>query len=198
MATNPPKPIYPPVVQSGVASGGYVSTGLETYSPNSLTAGNNNVSASRSFPESFGANRSEPNTATPSRNPGSPSAGGPTAGTLNIFKEWTTNTYKYAKQVLAERLGSATRTCDPALDERISALRELHRRYQRLVTVLRAYSAHLAFTRQTQAALGDVLREIGSRTPTLSDQFQCNAEIQRIVSPHSLSWCKFSFRQENF
>ncbi|CAH8490661.1 unnamed protein product [Heterobilharzia americana] len=89
---------------------------------------------------------------------------------LENLKHWGVNTLKCTKQIIEEKLGTASVTFDQELEDRISSLRNMHRQYK----ILHNLAQKLADSfRET---IGHQLQQ-----PELSNEFTYNTETQRIV-----------------
>lgn len=86
---------------------------------------------------------------------------------FDIVKKWGINTYKCTKQLLSERFGRGSRTVDLELELQIELLRETKRKYESVLQLGRALTAHLYSLLQTQHALGDAFADLSQKSPEL-------------------------------
>uniref|UniRef100_A0A8C5T6L3 ADP ribosylation factor interacting protein 2 n=1 Tax=Malurus cyaneus samueli TaxID=2593467 RepID=A0A8C5T6L3_9PASS len=86
---------------------------------------------------------------------------------FDIVKKWGINTYKCTKQLLSERFGRGSRTVDLELETQIELLRETKRKYESVLHLARALTAHLYSLVQTQHALGDAFADLSQKSPEL-------------------------------
>ncbi|NXX49869.1 ARFP2 protein, partial [Tricholaema leucomelas] len=100
---------------------------------------------------------------------------------LDIVKKWSINTYKCTKQLLSERFGRGSRTVDLELEAQIELLRETKRKYEGILQLARALTAHLCGLLQTQRALGEAFADLSQKSPELQEEFGYNAETQRLL-----------------
>lgn len=71
------------------------------------------------------------------------------------------------KQLLSERFGRGSRTVDLELETQIELLRETKRKYESVLQLARALTAHLYSLVQTQHALGDAFADLSQKSPEL-------------------------------
>ncbi|RMB96003.1 hypothetical protein DUI87_27537 [Hirundo rustica rustica] len=83
---------------------------------------------------------------------------------FDIVKKWGINTYKCTKQLLSERFGRGSRTVDLELETQIELLRETKRKYESVLHLARALTAHLYSLVQTQHALGDAFADLSQKS----------------------------------
>ncbi|XP_032909075.1 arfaptin-2 isoform X3 [Catharus ustulatus] len=100
---------------------------------------------------------------------------------FDIVKKWGINTYKCTKQLLSERFGRGSRTVDLELETQIELLRETKRKYESVLHLARALTAHLYSLVQTQHALGDAFADLSQKSPELQEEFGYNAETQKLL-----------------
>ncbi|XP_066170320.1 arfaptin-2 isoform X1 [Sylvia atricapilla] len=100
---------------------------------------------------------------------------------FDIVKKWGINTYKCTKQLLSERFGRGSRTVDLELETQIELLRETKRKYESVLQLARALTAHLYSLVQTQHALGDAFADLSQKSPELQEEFGYNAETQKLL-----------------
>ncbi|KAB0369913.1 hypothetical protein FD755_017875 [Muntiacus reevesi] len=113
--------------------------------------------------------------------PGDEVARGIAGEKFDIVKKWGINTYKCTKQLLSERFGRGSRTVDLELELQIELLREMKRKYERVLQLGRALTAHLYSLLQTQHALGDAFADLSQKSPELQEEFGYNAETQKLL-----------------
>lgn len=94
-----------------------------------------------------------PSHSTSPSGPGDEVARGIAGEKFDIVKKWGINTYKCTKQLLSERFGRGSRTVDLELELQIELLRETKRKYESVLQLGRALTAHLYSLLQTQHAL---------------------------------------------
>ncbi|EDL16790.1 ADP-ribosylation factor interacting protein 2, isoform CRA_b [Mus musculus] len=97
-----------------------------------------------------------PSHSTSPSGPGDEVARGIAGEKFDIVKKWGINTYKCTKQLLSERFGRGSRTVDLELELQIELLRETKRKYESVLQLGRALTAHLYSLLQTQHALGGI------------------------------------------
>ncbi|OWK17984.1 ARFIP2 [Cervus elaphus hippelaphus] len=113
-----------------------------------------------------GSGRHPSHNATPA-GPGDEVARGIAGEKFDIVKKWGINTYKCTKQLLSERFGRGSRTVDLELELQIELLRETKRKYESVLQLGRALTAHLYSLLQTQHALGDAFADLSQKSPEL-------------------------------
>ncbi|KAI5934808.1 Arfaptin-2 [Manis javanica] len=127
-----------------------------------------------------GSGRHPSHSATPA-GPGDEIARGIAGEKFDIVKKWGINTYKCTKQLLSERFGRGSRTVDLELELQIELLRETKRKYESVLQLGRALTAHLYSLLQTQHALGDAFADLSQKSPELQEEFGYNAETQKLL-----------------
>ncbi|XP_013399640.1 arfaptin-2 [Lingula anatina] len=152
------------------------SVGPASIKPPLYTAG---MQRSQTFPTSTGS----PNMSA--RNGGGTNPPRPFSQTasskLDSIKEWSLNTFKCTKQLLAERLGKGSRTVDLELESKIEVLRDTQRRYSNVLKLSRALTNHFYHVVQTQRALGEDFAELAQKSPELQEEFNYNSETQKAL-----------------
>ncbi|XP_072874903.1 arfaptin-2 isoform X1 [Chlorocebus sabaeus] len=113
-----------------------------------------------------GSGRHPSHSTTPA-GPGDEVARGIAGEKFDIVKKWGINTYKCTKQLLSERFGRGSRTVDLELELQIELLRETKRKYESVLQLGRALTAHLYSLLQTQHALGDAFADLSQKSPEL-------------------------------
>uniref|UniRef100_A0A2K5IEZ6 AH domain-containing protein n=1 Tax=Colobus angolensis palliatus TaxID=336983 RepID=A0A2K5IEZ6_COLAP len=113
-----------------------------------------------------GSGRHPSHSTTPT-GPGDEVARGIAGEKFDIVKKWGINTYKCTKQLLSERFGRGSRTVDLELELQIELLRETKRKYESVLQLGRALTAHLYSLLQTQHALGDAFADLSQKSPEL-------------------------------
>lgn len=103
------------------------------------------------------------------------------ASKLDSLKNWSINTYKCTKQLLAEKMGKGSRTVDLELEAKIEALRDTQRKYSNVLRLSRALTNHFYHVVQTQRALGDDFADLAQKSPDLQEEFGYNAETQKTL-----------------
>ncbi|XP_041522106.1 arfaptin-2 isoform X2 [Microtus oregoni] len=129
---------------------------------------------------SLGSGRHPSHSTSPS-GPGDEVARGIAGEKFDIVKKWGINTYKCTKQLLSERFGRGSRTVDLELELQIELLRETKRKYESVLQLGRALTAHLYSLLQTQHALGDAFADLSQKSPELQEEFGYNAETQKLL-----------------
>uniref|UniRef100_A0A7N5JT53 ARF interacting protein 2 n=1 Tax=Ailuropoda melanoleuca TaxID=9646 RepID=A0A7N5JT53_AILME len=129
---------------------------------------------------SLGSGRHPSHSTTPA-GPGDEVARGIAGEKFDIVKKWGINTYKCTKQLLSERFGRGSRTVDLELELQIELLRETKRKYESVLQLGRALTAHLYSLLQTQHALGDAFADLSQKSPELQEEFGYNAETQKLL-----------------
>eukprot|EP00069_Balaena_mysticetus_P020610 bmy_13092T0 len=127
-----------------------------------------------------GSGRHPSHNTTPT-GPGDEVARGIAGEKFDIVKKWGINTYKCTKQLLSERFGRGSRTVDLELELQIELLRETKRKYESVLQLGRALTAHLYSLLQTQHALGDAFADLSQKSPELQEEFGYNAETQKLL-----------------
>lgn len=97
------------------------------------------------------------------------------------LKSWSVKTFKCTKQLLSERLGKGTKTVDVELEAKIEILRDTRRKYENLAAVSGALSTHLSNMIQAQRVLSDSFTELSQKSNELKEEFQFNADTQRVL-----------------
>uniref|UniRef100_A0A673U4X9 ADP ribosylation factor interacting protein 2 n=1 Tax=Suricata suricatta TaxID=37032 RepID=A0A673U4X9_SURSU len=128
----------------------------------------------------LGSGRHPSHSTTPT-GPGDEVARGIAGEKFDIVKKWGINTYKCTKQLLSERFGRGSRTVDLELELQIELLRETKRKYESVLQLGRALTAHLYSLLQTQHALGDAFADLSQKSPELQEEFGYNAETQKLL-----------------
>ncbi|XP_031753316.1 arfaptin-2 isoform X2 [Xenopus tropicalis] len=100
---------------------------------------------------------------------------------FDLVKKWGINTYKCTKQMISERFGRGTRTVDLELETQIELLRDTKRKYEGVLQLARALTAHFYSLVQTQRALGDAFSDLSQKSPELQEEFGYNAETQKLL-----------------
>ncbi|KAF7259481.1 hypothetical protein EG68_03398 [Paragonimus skrjabini miyazakii] len=86
---------------------------------------------------------------------------------LESIKLWSLNTLKCTKQVIEEKLGTTTPTCDSQLDLRIETLRQMQKQYRVLLDAVRQFSVNLTKTVHSQRQLAAALETVYQGFSTL-------------------------------
>ncbi|XP_075054568.1 arfaptin-2 isoform X2 [Mixophyes fleayi] len=100
---------------------------------------------------------------------------------FDLVKKWGINTYKCTKQLISERFGRGSRTVDLELETQIELLRDTKRKYEGVLQLARALTAHFYSLVQTQRALGDAFSDLSQKSPELQEEFGYNAETQKLL-----------------
>ncbi|KAG9465450.1 hypothetical protein GDO78_018346, partial [Eleutherodactylus coqui] len=100
---------------------------------------------------------------------------------FDMVKKWGINTYKCTKQLISERFGRGSRTVDLELETQIELLRDTKRKYEGVLQLARALTAHFYSLVQTQRALGDAFSDLSQKSPELQEEFGYNAETQKLL-----------------
>nr|XP_048283607.1 arfaptin-2 isoform X1 [Myodes glareolus]XP_048283608.1 arfaptin-2 isoform X1 [Myodes glareolus] len=132
-----------------------------------------------------------PSHSTSPSGPGDEVARGIAGEKFDIVKKWGINTYKCTKQLLSERFGRGSRTVDLELELQIELLRETKRKYESVLQLGRALTAHLYSLLQTQHALAPRENPSGvcpvlppaslTYGGSLREEFGYNAETQKLL-----------------
>jgi len=101
---------------------------------------------------------------------------------MDAIKKWTFATYKYTKQMVSEKMGRRTRTVDTELEKHIQALRETQLRYNNLLKLSKQLNVQFQNMLVTQKLMGEAFNELSIKSPDLQDEFNQNAELQKVVS----------------
>jgi len=105
-----------------------------------------------------------------------------TPSKLNMLKDWSSFQYKCTKQLLSERMGSGARTVDVELENRISNLRDTHKKYQHLVALTDNFVTHFRAVIDTQRSLAEHFAFMSIRSTELHTEFHFNAEVQKMIA----------------
>jgi len=105
-----------------------------------------------------------------------------TPSKLNLFKDWSSFQFKCTKQILSERLGSGTRTVDVELENRISNLREAHKKYLQLVSLTDNFMTQFRLVIDTQRSLAEHFAYMSVRSTELHTEFHFNSEAQKLIA----------------
>ncbi|XP_031428899.1 arfaptin-2a isoform X2 [Clupea harengus] len=100
---------------------------------------------------------------------------------FDTVKKWSINTYKCTKQMFSERFGRGSRTVDLELEVQIDLLRDTKSKYESVLRLASALTAHFYSMVQTQQALGDIFADLSQKSPELQDEFGYNAETQKLL-----------------
>uniref|UniRef100_A0A671E198 ARF interacting protein 2 n=1 Tax=Rhinolophus ferrumequinum TaxID=59479 RepID=A0A671E198_RHIFE len=131
-----------------------------------------------------GSGRHPSHSATPAGS-GDEVARGIAGEKFDIVKKWGINTYKCTKQLLSERFGRGSRTVDLELELQIELLRETKRKYESVLQLGRALTAHLYSLLQTQHALGDAFADLSQKSPELQPRGRIPPGAQPCPQQHS-------------
>uniref|UniRef100_A0A5S6QMD4 AH domain-containing protein n=1 Tax=Trichuris muris TaxID=70415 RepID=A0A5S6QMD4_TRIMR len=101
---------------------------------------------------------------------------------LEALKTWGISAYKCTKQAIAERLGKSSRTVDADMEGKMSLLRELQQRYNRLLLLTKALIGHLRHVQYTQIQLAEQLSQLAVREKDLQSDFMQNAQVLKCTS----------------
>lgn len=71
---------------------------------------------------------------------------------------------------------------DLELEAQIGALRDTQKRYANILRLSRALTSHFLSVVQTQRQLGDAFGDLSQKNPELQEEFQYNAETQKVLS----------------
>ncbi|XP_065668616.1 arfaptin-2 isoform X2 [Hydra vulgaris] len=146
--------------------------------PNSLSDKNKSYNQTNSY-----TNQLDTRQAMPSINGTQQVVQGIEAGAkIDALKKWTVSTYKYTKQMVSEKMGRRARTVDTELEKHIQALRETQLRYANLLKLSKQLTTQFSNLLVTQKLLGEALTDLSIKSPDLQDEFNQNAELQKIVS----------------
>uniref|UniRef100_A0A095B4C8 Arfaptin-1 n=1 Tax=Schistosoma haematobium TaxID=6185 RepID=A0A095B4C8_SCHHA len=100
---------------------------------------------------------------------------------LENFKHWSVTTFKYTKQMIEEKLGTASVTCDQELEDRISMFRNMHQQYRILHNLAEKLANSFRETIHHQRAFTSHMTTLIVQQPDLNSEFTYNTETQRIV-----------------
>lgn len=104
------------------------------------------------------------------------------ASRFNTIRDWSAFQLKCTKQVLSERLGSGTRTVDVELENRISNLRETHKKYLQLVSLTDNFMTQFRLVIDTQRSLAEHFAYMSIRSTELHTEFHYNSEAQKLIA----------------
>ncbi|EDV24394.1 uncharacterized protein TRIADDRAFT_15005, partial [Trichoplax adhaerens] len=96
-------------------------------------------------------------------------------------KQWSTTTYRYAKQIINERIGRGTRTFDAQLEGQIQGLRDTQFKYTSLLRLIKQYIIQFRAVLITQASMGDTFADLAIRSVDLESEFTSNAKTQKAI-----------------
>jgi len=105
-----------------------------------------------------------------------------TPSKFNTLKDWSSFQFKCTKQLLSERIGNGVRTVDVELENRISNLRDTHKKYQQLVALTDTFVTHFRSVIDTQRSLAEHFAFMSVRSTELHTEFHFNAEVQKMVA----------------
>ncbi|CAH8832427.1 unnamed protein product [Trichobilharzia szidati] len=100
---------------------------------------------------------------------------------LEHLKHWSVNTLKCTKQMIEEKLGTASVTFDQELEDRISSFRNMHQQYKILHNLAQKLTNSFRETLNHQRAFSNHMATLIVQQPELSNEFTYNTETQRIV-----------------
>ncbi|TPP57418.1 ADP-ribosylation factor-interacting protein 1 [Fasciola gigantica] len=100
---------------------------------------------------------------------------------LESIRAWGRNTIKCTKQVIEEKLGTSSPTCDENLDLRIESLRHMQKQYKTLLDLVKQFSVGFTKTIQSQRQVAGQLAHLGQQQIELTGEFAYNAETQRMA-----------------
>ncbi|KAH9594832.1 Arfaptin-1, variant 2 [Schistosoma haematobium] len=100
---------------------------------------------------------------------------------LENFKHWSVTTFKCTKQMIEEKLGTASVTCDQELEDRISMFRNMHQQYRILHNLAEKLANSFRETIHHQRAFTSHMTTLIVQQPDLNSEFTYNTETQRIV-----------------
>ncbi|CAH8448864.1 unnamed protein product [Schistosoma turkestanicum] len=100
---------------------------------------------------------------------------------LQNWKHWSLTTFKCTKQMIEEKLGTASVTCDQELEDRISVFRNMHQQYKILHNLAEKLANSFRDTIRHQRAFTGHMATLIVQQPELSSEFTYNTETQRIV-----------------
>jgi len=106
----------------------------------------------------------------------------PTQPVVEGWRSWSFNTYKFARQLVSERLGRSDRTVDAALEAQIAGLREVHSKYTHLLNLAHALTNHFFYSMTTQRKLGESFSELALINCELCEAFTRNADTQKVLA----------------
>jgi len=101
---------------------------------------------------------------------------------MEALKKWTVSTYKYTKQMVSEKMGRRTRTVDAEMERHIQGLRETQARYGNLLRIARTFLTQFQQIVVTEKQLAEALTELSLKSPDLQDEFNQNANLQKVVA----------------
>ncbi|CAF1519794.1 unnamed protein product [Adineta ricciae] len=105
--------------------------------------------------------------------------------TLDTFRQWSSRTLKYTRQLFQERIGQVNRTQDTELEQKIQLLRETKCHYERILNNAHQMSTCFAGLLKTQRSLGESLNELQRLSDTsedLVDQLVRNSQCQKVLA----------------
>ena len=105
-----------------------------------------------------------------------------TPSKFNMLRDWSSFQLKCTKQILSERLGNGTRTVDVELENRISNLRETHKKYLQLVSLTDNFMTQFRLVIDTQRSLAEHFAYMSIRSTELHTEFHYNSEAQKLIA----------------
>lgn len=105
-----------------------------------------------------------------------------TPSKFNMLRDWSSFQLKCTKQILSERLGNGTRTVDVELENRISNLRETHKKYLQLVSLTDNFMTQFRLVIDTQRSLAEHFAYMSVRSTELHAEFHYNSEAQKLIA----------------
>ena len=99
--------------------------------------------------------------------------------TTSSIKDWSITHIKMTRQVLSEQFGRATKTVDPDLEARVSAIRDTQKKYNDLTSLMGQLRFHMESVLNTQTSLAEHFGFLSVRCPELHTEFTFNSITQK-------------------
>lgn len=94
---------------------------------------------------------------------------------------WSTDTYRWTRQLLAEGFGNRSKTIDPVLHAQIVALWGTRREYRNIGKIVTTLAVNFERFMHSQRELGGAFRLMSIQDENLVDEFVYNADMQDIL-----------------
>jgi len=105
----------------------------------------------------------------------------PSTSALDLVKAWSVNKMVCTRQLLAEKLGRATKTIDAEVELQIEITRDVQRKLEELLQQARQLTDSFSFVVQNQQVLSKTFREMAQKMPELNQQLEFNADTQKLI-----------------
>jgi archaellum component FlaC len=98
---------------------------------------------------------------------------------VETIKNWTIKNFKTSKQSVLEKFGKVEKTTDVDMDNRISALNDLHNRYREILIAATAYSTHFNALNAAQKSLAESFYQLSLRESEMKERLNEQNETMR-------------------